>query len=363
MKQLINIRHYVNTFSKKQIELFCDYIRVKNLIERGLKVHKIHKITGIKKSRLCNWVYGSSPTSFKSVTIAKKRNYFLIKISSKEAPFLAYLIGWSMGDGNVSNDSCRCWFYGRPRDLDKLNRLIKTFHVSGKIYVYKNNNGKMCVHDASFTRLLVAIGAPVGDKTNNNFDIPKWIQNSGERSEIKKKFLQGLFDSELNEIKRNNKTKFSFQTLKFYTVKTKPIIKSGISYLDQIRKIVSEFGITTTSVKIGRTYVRKRDKNKMTQLYFIIHSNYINLFNFITKIGFLFNTKRRNSSLRILKELGGLAKIEEEKIKKYKEVLKLRKNGSSLYKISTQTNVPISSVKNWICRGCKPRLFRYINTI
>lgn len=351
--------NFINTFNSKQEELFYEYLKAEPLIQKGCGITEISKITNSSIDRLSNWIRGKKPASVKCFNKARKRGYFN-RLPRQEQENLAYLLGFNFGDGNIHRKLCNTWFYGNSEDLPEINRLLKKFEIRGKIHVYKINNGKLCVSDNAFTRFMVSLGTPVGDKTKQRFLIPDWILLSKKKSQLKKKFLQGLFDSELSNVTLVKGRRQAFQSLKFYSIKEKSFVKDGIEYLEQIRKMLHEFGISTSKTRKDRSYLRSRDNGKMVQLFFSIHSNYINLCKFITGVGFLYNDKRKQDSLKALKKIEKLAKKEEEKVKKYKKAIKLRKKGLSGYKIAKEVGISVSEMKNWLYRRHKPRLFDYI---
>lgn len=352
-------KNFINTFNSKQKELFQGYLRAERLISKGRGIIEISKRTDNSVDRLSNWIRGKKPTSVKCFNKAKENGYFN-KLPMGAQEDLAYLLGLNFGDGNIHRSLCNIWFYGNSEDLPKINKLLKRFKTSGKLHVYKINNGKLCVSNNAFARFMVSLGAPAGDKTKQRFLIPDWILLSRRKSKLKKRFLQGLFDSELSNVSLINGKRFAFQSLKFYSIKEKNFVKDGFEYLEQIRAILHEFGITTSEAKKDRLYLRSRDNGEMVQLLFWIHSNYINLCNFITEIGFLHNSKRKQSSLRVLNEIKELAKKEKDKVAKYKKAIELRRKRLSGYKIAKQLDLSISEMKNWLYRGNRPRLLNYI---
>ena len=206
---------------------------------------------------------------------------------------------------------------------------------------------------------MVCLGATIGNKTQTSFKVPNWILKSGHASKIKQKFLQGFFDSELSNIKFEKNKTFSHKSLKLYTCKEMNHIKGGILFLDQIRNTLREFNVLSSEVKMDRVYKRGRDGRTMQQLFFIVYSNYINLYNFIKNVGFLYNSKRRKNSLKNFAQIETKAKFELEKIRKYRGVIRLRKKGLSAYKIANQLGLDVYHVKNWTYFGKKPRLYDF----
>ena len=233
-----------------------------------------------------------------------------------------------------------------------IKHLVK-FEVKPKIYTYKINNGKMVVSCRVFTRLFKCFGAIEGDKSTRNYNVPEWIYNGKRRSKIKKRFLQGMFDAELSNPKLMKKKRFSFQTMSFYMCKEINYIESGKNYLNQLKSLLYEFNITSTDVKKEREYIRKRDNTRHIQLYFIIHTNYINLSNFVKNIGFLYTSKRIINK-KTTKEIHKLAELNKLKELKYKEAIELRKKGLSAYKIAKELNFSKDLIKSWIYKNRKP---------
>ena len=356
MKQNIQ-EMFLDTFDKKNKTTYKEFRKAEPLIKQKITIGQINKITDVNYNSLSNWARKtpSVPNSVRCFEKARKRGYF--RLPKNQLETVSYLIGYIFGDGSISKDKCKVWFYGIYTDMPEINKMLEKFKVSGVTRLYENNHGKMAVCDNAFTRLLVALGAPIGDKTKQSSNIPEWIILSDKNTKVN--FLQGIFDSELNYLQKHKKRRLCFQSLKFYTSREITQIEGGIHFLNQIRGLLSEFDITTTDVKKDRIYSRK-DGTKAIQLYFIIHSNYINLHKFICHIGFLTNTKRRESILMHSKNIENIAKIESEKIEKYKQCIEMRKEGLSAYKIAYTLDMPTHLVKSWLYKNRKPRLFNSI---
>ena len=145
-------------------------------------------------------------------------------------------------------------------------------------------------------------------------------------------------------------------------VEHKNFVKNGEFFLNQIRSILKEFDVISSEVKLDRNYLRGRDGGNMQELFFIIYTNYINLYHFIKNISFLYNSKRKNNSLKALNKIKSKVKEELNKINSYKIALNLRKKGLSAYKIAKRLNIKEYHIKNWIYFNKKPRLYSFVNT-
>jgi len=354
-KYKLQYHKLIENFDNKEIK---DYYKVLDLGIKGFNQIQIKDKIKISKYKIYNWlVRKTKPIEVRRYELFKEKDYFNEDFLNQNLEWLAYLVGYNLGDGNISKDLTKVWFYDVDSDLEKIRKILLRFKVNPKIYTYKINNGKMVVSDVIFSRFLSSFGAIKGNKTKASFEVPLWILNSGKCSILKKRFLQGLSDSELSKISQLKHTRFAFQSLKFYTVKEVVNLNKGIVYLDQLRELLSEFGVTTNGVKRDREY-EGRKGSRMIQLYFVIHSNYINLDCFLDKIGFLFTTKRILDNETKLK-IKSLAEYEKEKIKKYHKLLELRKKGLSAYKIAKQLDLPIHYAKSWLYKNRKPRSLAY----
>lgn len=167
--------------------------------------------------------------------------------------------------------------------------------------------------------------------------------------------------SNVTLIKNRN---LAYQSLKFYLSKHKDYIEDGKFFLNQIILLLKEFEILTTEVKLDRTYFRRRDKSNMQQLYIVIYSNYLNLYNLIRNIGFMHNSKRRKASLNALVKIKPKVREELRKMEQYEKALRLRKEeGLSAYKVAKKLKVKVYHVKSWLYFNKKPLLYNFIKKL
>ena len=357
MKYKQQLNKFIKSFEKEGYDSIDIYNNVLKLHKQGFNVREIKEKLNLSEYKIYNWITDkTTPHSVRYYNLIKEKDYFNTSVLIKNLQHLAYLIGYNLGDGNISKNFNHTWFYGVNKDLEEIKSLLLDFKVKPKIYTYKIDNGKMVVNDIVFSRFLYSFGAVKGDKTKSDYDVPAWIIKSKKRSIIKKRFLQGLCDSEMSRISEIESRRFSFQSLKYYMIKEKNHVNSGIEYLNQLSALFFEFDVTTTEVKRDRVYVRSRDNSEMVQLYLVVHSNYTNLTNFLKNIGFLYNSKRQLSKEMILK-IKSNSKKDKRNVSKYTEVIELRNKGISAYKIAKLLELKVGNVKNWTYRKCKPKLF------
>ena len=159
-------KEILKVFNKKERKEIIDYYKVIKLRKEGGNKKVILEKTKISKDRFEGWIYRKTKPTI--VKIFEEFNLrYNKKISPNQLKDLAYLIGYNLGDGNISQNFCNSWFYGVYKDLFEIKEVLVRFKVKPVIYKYKIDNGKMAVHDRIFSRFLFIFGAVRGDKTKN----------------------------------------------------------------------------------------------------------------------------------------------------------------------------------------------------
>lgn len=190
-----------------------------------------------------------------------------------------------MGDGNL-DPKFTSRFIGKPDDLELLkNLIIKRFYLSqNQFKIYKRINKGIShllqVNFASFGRILFILGAPIGNKTINDFCVPPWIMNHQNN---KKRFLQALLEDELTTIKIQKSN---------YSIKPRLKMSKKIAYIshlntfmNQVKNAIESFGVECSNVSPP---VKGKNPESL-ELYFHINRNKRNIIKFKENIGFRFN--------------------------------------------------------------------------
>lgn len=122
------------------------------------------------------------------------------------------------------------------------------------------------------------LGVPKGSKTITRFLIPKWIIKNKQFS---KEFVKIAYfcEGSMKEKRKNPRIKFNIN-------KAESLLNNGMRFMEQIRKILKENNIKTTSIGIYNQRPRK-DKVKVKEMRFRIITEHNN--NFIKHIAPFFN--------------------------------------------------------------------------
>jgi len=187
---------------------------------------------------------------------------------------LAQILANLYCDGCIDKTNCytATYFNGYYELISRFkNNFIKTF---GKIDLYE---GKTSVN-------TVNLPAFIGKLLYYKFDlfkdrVPFQIMNSSEK--FKSAYLQAVFDDEGSIHKTHGQIK----------IKMKPK-----SYIEDVQKLVQEFGIKTSQV------IKEHDKRNGREYYFFLISGMYNFRKFHDKIGF-FHPKKKKRLIEHLKNI------------------------------------------------------------
>jgi tRNA-splicing ligase RtcB len=266
----------------------------------------------------------------------KKRNLLPLYTDSSCLPYLLKIFGYALGDGAINNNFSYLYIWGKKENLEEIKRDLEILGINPLIsnrkrkYRLINNYGKEYTFERteyelkaskSFALLLCALGYPFGRKTEKEFLLPKWFKDLVLWQ--KRLFLAGFLGAELSTPKTFKEHKFNFYSLTLNINKNLKLLKNGLKFMNEIRKLLKEFGVETTEIKIIKEL---SIKGKTIGLRFQIKSNIKNLTKFFERVGFEYNKEKQelnNLALAYLKYKFKIIKQREEIRKKAKILYKL----------------------------------------
>lgn len=182
-------------------------------------------------------------------SLERYRSLFPVRPSSSLAGIVADLTG----DGHISQGLIQYISKHRNETLRFKNEFNSLFGKTGKIRrgSTSRNTWECVIGSNALVKILSFSGVPFGNKTIKKFEVPKWIYNGSRR--IKSRYVQRLFDCEGSvflQNKRRIRIKLQMYKLSEYELNLR-------KYLNQIREILSEFGIKTTNLTYTGSNKRK----------------------------------------------------------------------------------------------------------
>ncbi|MBI5871488.1 RtcB family protein [archaeon] len=279
----------------------------------------------------------------KNIIIKKLLNRDLLSISYNhpKLPYLIKIIGFVFGDGSMNFIGKRkdgiVQFAGKLEDLEEVKKDIsKLGYSSSSIYSRKTKtssgnittNYAFCVNGSSLIVLLETLGTPRGKKVSQPYSIPQWLF----KAELwqKRLFLASLFGCELRMPHRRLNRRGNFNAPVFPMAKSEELLDNGKLFLNDIKKLLSEFNVKVSKINQRRRHIAK-DGLVTWALELILSSKADNLINLWNRVGFEYNENRRF-----------LASIAVMYLKNKQVLLREKEGAINLY-------VPNLIKKGWSC--------------
>ncbi|MFQ6039241.1 MAG: RtcB family protein [Candidatus Poribacteria bacterium] len=266
----------------------------------------------------------------------EKRELLPLRYNSPQLPYLLKILGYVMGDGNIHYVSQRgkgiTWFYGKVEDLENIRADItklgftpskvylrdREHHIETSYDMYEFATQESCfkVCGSAFATLLVALGAPLGRKTTQDYEVPAWIFKAPLWQ--KRLFLAALFGAELSAPKTVTGHPYNFFAPMLSMNKRENFIDSGRAFLGGIAHLLAEFDVAIQAIG-EREEQENKDNSISHRLRLMVSSTPENLIKLWGQIGFEYHTERRIS-----------AKVAVQYLKHKQQILERKENAARL---------------------------------
>jgi len=308
--------------------------------------------------------------------LAELNNKGLLPLSfgSEKLPLLAKLMGSLFTDGNLyfqeSNNYREISFaLGDKKDAERVRNDLAALgfrcHLGERVTEGEIQGRKFSSHthrvkclSTSLWLLFKALGVPVGNKTNQDYKIPRWIFKAPTL--IKREFLAGFLGGDgpkllMHESKRKNKRPYNSLTindLEFY--KRSDLVKSGIDFAEQLKKLFSDFGVEITSIFSEDAPYTRKDGSRTIIIHLGFRQNFENGYNLATKIGYAYCHNKQQKSLLVGEFLRRVITRRTLWIKLYKNVIKYAKvGGQTPVQIAKKFGISEGTAWGWLRLGRK----------
>jgi len=217
----------------------------------------------------------------------------------EKTPLLATFVADITGDGHLQFDGHRGNIQFTSKNLSSIedfrNLCKKLFNIDPKIMKIKNDGKAFTIRYRTYfssfriARELTKAGVPFGNKTNKLFSIPNWIQNGN--AEIKRAYLRAFYTCEGSVYCTKNGANSRWR-IELEQYKNEKLREEGKIFMNQIRKMLEDFGVKVSPVRFGKKSKRKDGTNSIALKMDIEKSSFEN---FAVKIGF--NDKLKSQKL------------------------------------------------------------------
>jgi ERCC4-related helicase/intein/homing endonuclease len=371
---LVSKEDIIKQFSERQQELLENYLKaIKIRKATGLGAREISKRLNFNEGTIRNWV--NSP--FRQPVIfhvtKKLESLELLPLYSNNffLPIIARLFGHLFGDGWANYDkkgNMILGFSGKINDLENIQSDLDLFSFSYSSIYSRNttsiinhlNRGEKIVQgvsnsftvsDRNLTKLFVALGLPVGDKTKNMFFVPEWIMNGSKR--VKKEFISSLMGSDgyTCTIKKNLKTcnpvRLTFNVIN-------QLEKEGQKYAQQLVDLFLYFNIKLSiSKRVGNI---RKDGDVTLKFVLTLSNSNESMEIFLKQINYTYALEKRLQANLLLVYIKKKKENLNERISLFEKACKLHKEGLGSHKIARRLDQKIGLIENWIYFNMKPSM-------
>jgi len=287
-------------------------------------------------------------TKLKSiVSDLKSKKLLPLKSNYYKTRILARLIGHIMGDGwiTVTNKTKCVGFSADTEDLKnierdlnvlgfkskaKTKRLTKSvINTNGKSVYVNGTSSQMINGSRTLVSLFLSLGVPYGEKTDKDYNIPKWILESDNG--IKREFLSSFIGSEFSKI--SGRKHLDFDAIRVSVYKREDKLASGLKLVKSMKSLLNDFGVKVSKIKVYDGNIRK-NRTKSKKIVFTISNSEESLMNLIQNIGIHYNSEMLDSYKNISNYLICKKFARCNKINLKNKISKWRMSGKSYPQIS-----------------------------
>jgi len=277
----------------------------------------------------------------KNIKKLKKNGILPLYSDSVYARILARISGHIFGDGwlTITPNTVSTGFSAGQMNLEKIKidvrqlgfRLGKTSIRETKSQINSIKHGPRSVVGTSnqissgtkiLAALLISLGIPSGEKTNQIYSLPDWIKNGNLN--LKQEFLSAFLGSELSLPK--GRKYLDFDAPRISINKRLDLVDGGIKLADEIKNIFTELGVKISDISVKEGNLRK-DGTKTKKIVITISNKEENLLALFTNVGINYNEAFSEISYLILKYLLAKKFARENKLKIIEKVKKLKWKG------------------------------------
>jgi tRNA-splicing ligase RtcB len=240
----------------------------------------------------------------------KKRGLLPLRYNSPQLPYLIKALGYVFGDGTIYFTNSRgkgvTWFWGKPEDLEAIRKDIAEIGFTpSRVYIrdrecnittayntyeFKTKEASFKVVSSGFAALLNALGAPIGNKAKQNYNVPAWLFEAPLWQQ--RLFLAAFFGAELSSPRAYDERNHNFMPPLLSLNKREDYIENGRTFLGSISRLLNGFGVKTNKIS-QRKEQTNADGRPSYRLQLVLSSRPESLVNLWSKVGFEYNRARR----------------------------------------------------------------------
>ncbi len=244
------------------------------------------------------------------MNLLRSKDLLPLSYASPAIPILCKLLGFVFGDGNVRFDrrsnKGMVAFYGQPIDLEDIRSDLaslgfkpsrvwsrrRSHHIQTTYdeYHFENTEHWVAVNSSALAALLSCLGAPLGNKAMQDYDLPAWLEKAPRWQ--KRLFLAALFGAELSAPQSVSGHGCNLAAPTLSMNKREKCVGSGRAFIQHLKDWLGLFGVNTRPT--GERFEQaNQDGSRSLRLRLIVDADPGNLMRLWGRVGFEYNRKRR----------------------------------------------------------------------
>jgi tRNA-splicing ligase RtcB len=254
-----------------------------------------------------------------------------LRLNAPQLPYLLKVLGNVWGDGSIyfnrGSGKGVTWFYGDAEDLETIRDDVAALGFTpSRVYVrerrhhitttyneyeFERREHAFKVAGSGFAALLAALGAPVGNKAKQDYDVPGWLFQTPLWQQ--RLFLAAYFGAELSSPRAFEERNHNFMPPMLSLNKRAGFLESGRRFLESLSHLLANFGVTAKKIS-QREEQTNVDGSKSVRLRLVLSSETESLLNLWGRVGFEYNRKRRglaNVAIAYLKNKAAIVQVRE----------------------------------------------------
>jgi len=363
-------------FSLRDRKNINQYLHAIELSKTVSNKSEIARIINQANRTVQSWIKNEQiPIAVRAINELKENNLLPLVENNNSDAFNLFveIFAFIYGDGSLKKDLFGFDLFGQKQDLSLMKREFeerfdfKTKIIANKTVgeITKENKGiiftrpvvgsvyRLRVYSSQFAKLLYLAGAPKGDKVAQPTSVPSWLMNSSK--ETKRRFLSVLFGNELQCPQLRAKNAFTSPQFGLHKIESK---QSELKiFLEQIKQLLNEFGISTSPISFEKCKTIRKDGNHSMKLYFHIDSHSPNILHLFKEIPFKYAEEKQKRFEKAVQQFLKNSEHLKHEWKLYEKVLEMHSNGLGRRTIFKKLELPkkyFYKINAWIHYGNKP---------
>lgn len=272
------------------------YYEAMKLRERlGFGSLRISRAINMPMAAVHYWLQGFEPKSVKGVKELENMGLLPLRISNLKS-FVQFVraFGLRLADGCIYEQKRNNSYTGYVcfSNIKDAIKFVDDCKEAWKVNLtpHFSSNAYYVYLPASLVRLMIVVGSPVGDKTLQIFNLPKWIYELPPK--LKFVFLDGLFSGD-GEIPRLKSSGLALESLKISLSSEKSVVdKFSKNFMLDLWRLISSVGIKASKPKIMYNQPRIAKDGRVTYpIHIRILTERKNMIKFLNNIEYRYNIK------------------------------------------------------------------------